>query len=907
MLEIYNTPINTMFNTLDIVDCFSNLTVSPSGSLNALNGLCPPKEFAVNLIIRAIANIFDYKKNENRDPINLILMDLCIRSFLRDDQQIIELMDLINLTLADNARTIQQSIQSMICDGISVSSKDVSEMRSNYCKKVREIGYLFRIIRENICSKSISKNPFFKGDQMFVILGDYIFFKEVLQRKYMYGEIEEYLFKILFLNMDHRNTAHLTYLHKLCVQHKAFSHSVKTNEPDSSKKLLILEKLLDRELDKVIASFVISRDTTNQYVEQLDQRIRQLVQQLDHSTPPEMDAYDNQNDRMDTQQIYKLVSDLTDNIIMLQLIGDHDVFMSGYHEKLKKRFFEKKTHLILEKKIAQALRFKTSPETYVAINHSINDMQGADFVNEEFRLININSTSGRYDLDEMKEFDRSKSWFDILRRPVWGELSTEHTDVYKSLCAPKKLSIYSDTFKKFYEQYFSKNYAAGSRQIDYQYDLCTVCMDIQINQSWFAVRGNFIQTSILVHCAANPNGVATDELSRLLNIPVKNLRNQINSLIVCNLIVSGKSSDEYTGKLRINENFENKSTEIIILNLSHEQPNNHKQMDRKHIAAHDIIIYLSTMPNQTIEQLNQHFDGDCMIQLKQLMDDNTVTCCEQKFNLTDDTNDLDNYEALENMIMGAPENNAVHESGIIDWTEQPIYNEAVNGDEAANGDDPMDHPTDDQNIDQPYDALYRLEECGAEFSDITDTDEQDDEQNGVDGQDEPDEPDGPDEPDEPDGPDESNGQDEPDESNGHDEQDEPDESNGQNEPDESNGQDEPDEPVGQDEPDEPDEQDESNGHDEPDESNGQDEQDESNGQDEPYMMNEQNTENVCDNPIDHLTDHQNIDHTDDPMDRFEECGADFSDITDTEEHDDEPDESDEPDTYDRPTVNNLNE
>jgi len=610
-----------MISTLDIIGHFSNLTVSPLGSMTAINGFVPPEEYAAEYIVRTINNMFEYKEKEPDRPINTILLDSCLRTFLKNDQSISDLMEMINKTLRTNAQSIYQSIQTMIYDG-AIASSDVSEMRINYCKTVRKLGYVFRIIRENICSKSFVQNPFFKGDQMFVILGDLIFFKEAVQKKYLYKGSDEYLFKILFLNTDHHQINQLTCLHKLCIQYNAFSRSIKSNHSDDQN---IREKLFDQQLDPVIASMVISRDATLQYVDHIDMMIRSLAQQLNHL---------NTNDELDEQYIYKMVSDLTANIVMLQKFGDSDVFMFGYHEKLRNRLFEKKSNLNLEQKIAQTLKFNTSPETYVAINYSINDMMGAEFINNEFRHIQINSTSGIYDELEMKEFDRSKSWFDVLRRHVWAGMASEHTDSYKSLCAPKQISIYSDTFKKFYDQYFSKKYTSNSsRRIDYLYDRCMVELDIRINQTWYDVRGNFIQTSILLYCAANPNGLTYNELSDLLNLPIDQFRTHLNQLFLSGLIIYGRSIDNPTNRLRINHDFEKKTNKTILLECESSESNS--------IDLQLILIYMSNTPNQTLEQINKYFGADCSYQLKQLMDDDVVSYCDQQFTLSIDMTEFD--------------------------------------------------------------------------------------------------------------------------------------------------------------------------------------------------------------------------------------------------------------------------
>ena len=464
---------------IKLLDYFGDIKYNTFNSLVIFNNLGVDEEFAKVYIKDVINNILQ----GTTDKINIILIEESIRKFVSSDEGIISLINIIYETVLEYAIKCGEKIQKKILELTSKStseltskstseltskstseltskstseltseltSKSISELTSkstsetkftfinefmneknDYYSKLSKMGIVLKLVNDYV---SLTNN----NSKLFDIIINYTYYKGILERKYIYKDQTQYIFSILIELVNKNDKNDIFNVFKIINTYKGFSYSLKDKKYRNA--IFILE-LANEKYQKIL-----DYDTMNEFVNYIDKDIRKLY-------APNLD------NKM------KLIEDITDNIYMCQRIGDIVTFMTLYHRYLQQRFLDMYIDInhnmdynvdkvSIERTIAKLLKYDTSTaDLYIMIGYVLNDIKGIEFVNNEFRRIEINFNSGKYTEHLQQTFDVKKTNYNILRKSSWNIVSESNID---RIIEPENIAIYLDIFQKYYTKFFDE-------------------------------------------------------------------------------------------------------------------------------------------------------------------------------------------------------------------------------------------------------------------------------------------------------------------------------------------------------------------------------------------------------------------------------------------------------------------
>jgi hypothetical protein len=509
----------------NILANFGNVTIQTLNDNDKalFSGVNITKDIAKNIIENAVSDVM----NEESSSINMILIDNCIRQYIYSKEDIYCILDCIYNKLASITMEYANELQKQMYKGKFTVDKFVS-FRTKYFSndKTTKLGTVFRLLSDliTITNPSNFKN---RNANVFKIVRDYAFYDKILNRKYDYKNEHLYLFKILMGLTESSNRTQISNVFKVINTYNGFSFSV----VDKKKR----NQIFNRELDGEGQKLTLNKNMTEEFVQHINASIIKLYSTLDES------------------QRMNLVDEITNNIYMCQRICDPVIFSMFYHQYLQKRLLQTNYRTDIEGNLVQLLKYEKCPEQYIMIEFTINDMKAIDVINSEFRNVKIKFESNDYSKEFQDVFDRNKTEFVVLRKNIW---TTIEDKVITRINEPTIIKNYLNIFKNFYDKYFLvrlNKYAC--RNIEYNYQNSFAELDLEIGDGKYCLRVSLIQACILMYIFERKT-ISANDLSETMNVKLKDMNNEINSLILANLVCTNLNDNNVMNTIFLfNEEF----------------------------------------------------------------------------------------------------------------------------------------------------------------------------------------------------------------------------------------------------------------------------------------------------------------------------------------------------------------
>ncbi len=491
------------------------------------------KQIALDHITSTIKSMMDGKY----DHVNIILVEICLKQFVTNIEDIHNLIIHIYNVLSDCTKEFVITLQKQL-ENTQFNLDDFLSLRTKYFVSTAKLGSAFRPL---IDVTSMRKNNILK------IMRDYVFYEQILNHQYLIDGQTKYLFSALTHIIDKNDKKSITDLFKIINTYNGFSHSVKYKKTRS----LIFNPVLDSEEHKLM----LSDQLLNEYSALINDDIIKLYK-----------SSDNEEKKV-------LINQIIDNIYMIQRISNPKLFMEQYHKNLQLRLLnslderELNHNVSIESIFVKLLKESNFPEIYAMINFSINDVKAAELINNEFRNVTIKFQTDKYHKEFQESFDRTKIYTLVLRELSWDQTMNNRTlDHVMRINEPIMFKNYLDMFEDFYSKFFmSRMSKYACRDITYSYECSTVCMDLEINNKIYNLFLNFIQACVLNYIVDNEN-ISANDLALKMNMKLATMNNDINALLLSGIITRDKTikADETSITFSVNMNFHSDQLNINI-------------------------------------------------------------------------------------------------------------------------------------------------------------------------------------------------------------------------------------------------------------------------------------------------------------------------------------------------------
>ena len=569
--QINNIQDNQINQSHKILSFFGKLITKPVMN-DIFNGFNLTKDESKKIISDTVVAVL----TDQTESISILMIDNAIRQYSFNDFDILTLLEMIYQFISTSAKKIADKIQNNL-NKKKFTIESFIEIRKKYFKNVSKLGYIMNSFVDVVSIKNA---------HIFKIISDYVFYEQIINKVYHYDNLDLQLFAMLMEVMDKKNRIHILTVFNTINNYNGFSYSIN----DKSKRNEIFNASIDTDTNKTF----LNPTMTEEFVDNIDTKIRKLCScngtfQNDSNNDAHNDNGSDdisiiihQNDSQDTTQSYRyeqLINEITNDIHMCMRIADPVVFMMKYYQALQKRLLCTDIYVLelaleVETTLGQLLNSKESPELYMKIMSVINDMRAFDVVNSEFRNVSVKFESDKYPKEFQDSYDCNITGFTVLRKNIWTEIKDKLLDDVDRINEPLMIKNYLNLFSDFYNKYFknvlSKDHPNGyaCRKLKYNYTNSVVEYAFELGDRKYVIKSTIVQGCIL----ENINGcdrISAEDLSIKMNMKLKDMTNELNTLLMAKLILRDVSGDASNIKLDLymNPDFVSDSPSINLIAL----------------------------------------------------------------------------------------------------------------------------------------------------------------------------------------------------------------------------------------------------------------------------------------------------------------------------------------------------
>jgi hypothetical protein len=381
----------------------------------------------------------------------------------------------------------------------------------------------------------------------------YIFYANVINKKYTYDKENIYLYNIFnkYLEQESVNIDQILMLSNIHRFYDKFSYFAK----DSRKELFNLE---------VNNKFLTTMGSNNEF-------IKNIVECL-HKNITSLPKYDKLTQNFEHKKVSRMITSLMD---MTTYFREKDMFNLMYGKYLEYRLLTLSTYINskneisnieLEKNIISMFKIPEDNKIIQKMYHQIQDIVESKSLCKAYSIMNVKIDSEKYTSVGItpKNINKSIINFIVLRHYTW-EISTMRSEKF---CVPVRLAVYIDIFNAMY------NIKHPNRKLKWNFELGTAIIQIKINGKEY----QFLVASpqlFLLDLFNDSEIISAKEMQEKLRISLDTLGNILNSLICARIIIriSGFSNDDPNVQFILNKNFSCPDSKINLAVLLDKKEN----------------------------------------------------------------------------------------------------------------------------------------------------------------------------------------------------------------------------------------------------------------------------------------------------------------------------------------------
>jgi hypothetical protein len=561
-----NNDVTPKPQLLDVFDAFGQkrcnmYVVNKTTMLNKLNLIENKKDFLKK-------NCVDILKG-NWQQVNVLLIDNVVSSLLSES------VDNFNNMLIDifNSHTndIQLWLQSSLTDG-SFDPVDFVEKYNKYGKNSMTLRKILWIYDKNV-SQADDKG---KSYSFLNLIKNYLFYTNVINKKYQYQDSALYLYDILseYIDFDGQNqiTDIIVPMFNMFQFYNKLSHIPKNRE-----------QLFNLELEN---KFFVNMGTNQEFIKNFVTYIHDSIKRL--SVRPDVDNVSNSpdplnksgNTSMDTvDPNQKEILQLMDVVKMAHAFKEKELLLIHYDSLLANRLLNSQSDLKLEGDLLKLFNIKDDVRVICKMKYKIEDMLESRLNEKYFSRVQINTKSEKYAGLDIKSLRREMCKFDVLRFYAW-ELS--ESDQYN---VPINIAPYVDIYRGYYE------HANPDRKLTFNFDNSISVVKMEFGANVYHVQMALPQLFVITHLL-NLKKVSIEKLFELVGGSLEKVLFILNGLERAKLVTKNDDTKEYS----LNPYFQPPAgkTKIAIASLMKIKPaaNNNLPLDPNLAKLKDVPFVL---------------------------------------------------------------------------------------------------------------------------------------------------------------------------------------------------------------------------------------------------------------------------------------------------------------------------
>ena len=548
-------------------------------------------------------------RNDTEKYLSETLLDICSGKFA--SVNLLALNNAVIFVLSNGIINLQHIIISVVNSATNLFNTKIQKMADSklYTNKLLLEMYNDHIKNMIVLKKSLRiVGDYLKmenGKNIIDVYINYLFYFNVINKKYNFGKSNEVYFYELLLNNNNQNDiSEFFALFKLYNYYTGFSYSAKTHR----------NEYFNIELDNMfsMSEKTNSEEFLNTIMGDIDTNIRNVMK--------------NTNADDATKEVTKIV----DCIKMCLKICDKTQIMANYLKYLQNRLIDKSCDGEIESEFIKAFNFKDEAELYVKMKYCINDSMLSKYVTQMIHNVKtVEFKSQKYANLNGKKLNKNICDYTLLRRYAWNE-GKYGAPLCERMNEPLEVSFHIDILEKLLNSpdgSFSEDF--NDRILFVDYDNSTGIIDMELGGKLYKFNATLSQIIILM--TINEHGTITaKDLATTLNVSLKNLSTVLNSLLTLKIIIRDDETSSSDPKMTfvINDKWSRTEDKINLITQFEKLKSGKKQIQQPvtnttntaNIRA-QVISYLISKQSASIDDIAQHMkDNDIVLSAHELND-----------------------------------------------------------------------------------------------------------------------------------------------------------------------------------------------------------------------------------------------------------------------------------------------
>jgi hypothetical protein len=595
---------------ISIVEMFESVKIQSIDFNKLFRGLIPNSNMAIMQIEDIVKHIFEDKISN----INIVYLNICLQVVATNE-------DTVNRTLVgisyqyNKASCKLKDELTYVLSGNDFVLETVMSKLNNFFSQCNIVSNVLRGLNEVITTGK-NKRSFLN------VLENYFFFKNVVcvlyDGKYFFTCITE---KIKDVTIEDMLTIHKLYRRFMGFSNSLVNmnhrHDIFPQEVDQLPKI----KNIPPDVYKMISTSML--EIMNKDMNKMN--------------------IDNMNEDKEKQ--------ITNIVHMIHNFVNIEIFRTYFCTEIQKRLMEFTMSPLDEVLCGQLAKLIGCQTTILCVEDVIN----RDYFQNMYRTFDIANHNGVY--KNIEKFNRFKCSVNILNRDAWKNIIKIDTLEMKH---PSEIEFYLESCKKLYQNapiLFSPLHS--KRFVNINNEKSTAKINLILNNGdEYNIVCNLIQASVLINVSNKEDGITAEELGELMDTPLSNLTQTLNSLIISDVIKRSLGNSSNTSMIiSINKEFyDDESTVDIREDYAKACKMGQKEIEKsetnfidnlKQFILEHLIDCDKTLPElmDNMKELNVNVSSDCV--QKMLIDmiiTNIVRYVNNKYQLIEVISDIESDE-----------------------------------------------------------------------------------------------------------------------------------------------------------------------------------------------------------------------------------------------------------------------
>jgi hypothetical protein len=389
-----------------------------------------------------------------------------------------------------------------------------------------------------------------KNKNLFHIIKNYIFYRNVLSEKYNKDGKQFYFVEYIVQNLQKENIDEMLAVIKFFNFMEVLSHSLK-------EKDIVSHYFVKNAITVPSTTMnIISQDIVFKFVSEIDTYVKNVVNGI----------ITTENDKQETEKVI-------DYIKYCVKFGDKTLFLMNYMKYLQDRIVNRVTNEKIENILLDAIDFNSDKDLWLKMKFIISDSEASKIFQEKYQFIKIVLKENKYrDID----FSNTKNVKILLmRKYAWSDSKYDVKKFITHIPQPLEVEVYHHILDKVYESIHNREKdpilkeTKRERNIQLNYEESSGVFEMTFDKK-YKFKATLLQIMLMGFINNCEGYVSAEQIADNMNISLKDINLTLNSLILSKLITKINTENPQNVKqikFLINNDFNKQDTELDLISM----------------------------------------------------------------------------------------------------------------------------------------------------------------------------------------------------------------------------------------------------------------------------------------------------------------------------------------------------